>query len=186
MKKLFTTFMALGLTWSAHAVKFGCVYHDSYKVQSRGKVQTKYDRSPTVSVYGTLDENTGGRFSAKSYFLFGDVGNSKAYQKFNFHRQYRKNESGLKFAKFANKTPAQQKAGEWIPTYVRFSLPKDSFNKSKGNKFTAYFGYFRSKVDPNLMQQSQVQQFDLSSREIEEFKRENNEEFEYKMNCTIL
>ncbi|MCP4914681.1 MAG: hypothetical protein GY909_16310 [Oligoflexia bacterium] len=164
------------LSSSAFARKFKCSYYETHKVKSGRKVKVKSQKVLDIRV--NLDKFDGGKVKIKSSYLFGD----KSFQKFNFYRVDRKNEKAFSYAKFHNKTPKQSADKEWIPTYMRFSLPKKAFGKKKPRSFTAYFGYFRSQTNFDSIDGS-LKGVTLSEDERQSFKSNNVNELEYKMTC---
>lgn len=159
-------------------VKFKCSYSDSYKVEKRGKVKTKYGKA-IVKVSGTLSED-GGRLSVKSDYLFG----TKSKQKVQFYRHNRQNEEGLKFAKFHNKSAQQLADKTWLPTYVRLSIPKKSL-EGKEKSFPAYFGFFQAKEDVNTIgsDDPQATEVEVTEDDLKEFAKENEKSLEYNLWC---
>lgn len=160
-------------------VKFSCAYSDVHKVMKGKKVKTKYGKA-IVKVKGTLSETGGGTLSIKSDYLYGT--NKK--QKVVFHRHNRDGEGELKFAKFHNKTQAQLDAKAWLPTYVRFSLPKKSL-KGEEKEFPAFFGFFRAKEDVNSIgsDDPQATAVEVTEEDLKEFAKENEKSLEYKLWC---
>ncbi|MBK25144.1 MAG: hypothetical protein CME70_14215 [Halobacteriovorax sp.] len=172
--------LAALLSTSAFAeVKFTCSYSDVYKVEKKGKVKTKYGK-PVVKVSGELSETSGGKLSVKSAYLFG----TKSKQKIKFYRHERENEANLKFAKFHNKTSEELAAKTWLPTYVRFSLPKKSL-EGKEKSFPAYFAYYGAKENVNTIgsDDPQITEVEVTEEELAEFSKENEKSFEYKLWC---
>lgn len=179
MKLLLIGLLALLSTSVMADVDFKCSYRDSYKVQKKNKIKTKYGK-PVVTVKGTLRDNAGGKLSIKSAYLYG----TKSKQKIQFFRVERSNEANLKFAKFHNKSPKQVSEKTWLSTYVRFSIPKKALQgKEKG--FPAYFGYFRAKEDVKAIgsDDPQATAIEVTEEDLKEFAKENEKEFEYKLWC---
>lgn len=177
MKKLAIVTLGFALlSSSAFARKFKCSYYETHKVKTGRKVKVKTKK--VLDLRLNLDKFDGGKVRVKSAFLFGD----KSFQKLNFYRVDRKKEKSFSYAKFHNKTPQQSADKEWIPTYMRFSLPKKAFKKKRLSSFTAYFGYFRSQTNFDSIDGS-LKGVTLTSDEKESFKSTNVNELEYKMTC---
>lgn len=178
--KLYSLIILSLLSTSAFTkVKFTCSYADTYKVENRGKVKTKYGK-PVVKVKGTLKKNGGGKLSITSDYLYG----TKKKQKVNFYRAERANEEGLSYAKFHNKSNQQVQDKVWLSRYLKFSLPKKALEgKKKG--FTAYFGFFQANEDVNTIGSDDptATEVEVTEDELKEFSKENEKEFEYKMWC---
>lgn len=179
MKLLLISLLALISTSVMADVDFTCSYRDSFQVQKKNKVKTKYGK-PVVTVKGTLKDSTGGKLSIKSAYLYG----TKSKQKIKFYRAERDNEANLSFAKFHNKSSEQVSQKVWLPTYVRFSLPKKAL-KGKEKGFTAYFGFFQAKENVNTIgsDDPSATAIEVTEEELKEFAKENDKVFEYKLWC---
>lgn len=173
MKKILVLFIFIFLSFSAFAERsdFICTFKDSYKYKNwRGKIKT--DKEEIIWLTGKLSEKKG-IAKIRSSFLFGD----KKKKKVIFFRTKRAQESKFSYAKYSNKTIVQALKKEWIPTYIRFSLPKNIDRK----RFTAYLGYFSSTQ--KLIKEDHQTSVDLTNEEQKEFQNENLTELEYKLNC---
>ncbi|MFT6069137.1 MAG: hypothetical protein ACJAT2_000386 [Bacteriovoracaceae bacterium] len=180
MMKLYSLVIFSLLSTSAFAkVSFTCSYADSFKVESKGKVKTRYGK-PIVKVKGSLKEDGGGKLSITSDYLYG----TKKKQKVKFYRAQRSNESALSFAKFHNKSNQQVQDKVWLSRYLKFSLPKKAL-KGKDKGFTAYFSFFQASEDVKSIgsEDPTATEVEVTEDELKEFSRENEKEFEYKLWC---
>ncbi|MDC1175527.1 hypothetical protein OAT67_09015 [Bacteriovoracaceae bacterium] len=176
MRTILLALLLLGLTLTTHAKRVKCTYYERYQYQSGKKI--KFRKSKLVEVKAKLDMSEGGTIKVSSDYMFGAL----KQQTFKVYNSNRPQEKKYSYVKFHNKTPAQSKSNEWIPTYIRFSVPKAFFKGKKRSGFKAYLGYFVSQTNFDSIDGS-LKGVTLSDSEKDTFKRENAGELEYELDC---